>query len=202
MPSRISAVILAAGLSRRMGNEDKLFLPYKGSSIIGHVIDQVGASQVFEVIVVTSPLLKTQVGQLKDHSSRAFTTVINDDFQEGMTTSIQQGVRSCAGESEGWMICLGDMPETSTAEYDYILDQYSIAHSADPKVIAVPYYLEKKGNPIVFSTAYRPGILTNPYREGCKQIVQTHHAHVVKVHMDTDHVLTDIDTKEDYRRLS
>lgn len=201
MPSRVSAVILAAGLSRRMGNDDKLFLPYKGSSIVGHVIDQVGASGVFEVVVVTSPLLKTQVEHLKESSCKAFKIVINDDFQDGMTTSIQRGIRSCADESDGWMICLGDMPETRTAEYDYILDQYSLACPADPKALAVPYYCEKKGNPIVFSTAYRTDILTNPHKEGCKEIVRANHTHVVKVQMDTDHVLTDIDTKEDYYRL-
>ena len=201
MPSHVSAIILAAGLSSRMGDENKLFLPYQGESLLGNVIDRAGSANVSEVIVVTSPLLEEQVERINEHRGRNFKTVINKDFQKGMTTSIQCGVRSSYKESCGWMICLGDMPKIVTAEYDRILDQFIHTNRDDPRAIAVPYFGDEKGNPIIFSSSYKTEILAHCQKEGCREIVKQNEAHVVKVSMDTGNILVDVDTKRDYQRL-
>ncbi len=201
MAEKVSAIVLAAGLSSRMGDENKLFLPYKNSTLLGTVIDNVTASHVFEVIVVTSPEMQRGVEQLSAYLSENIKVVVNEEFRKGMTTSVRCGVRSCNSESHGWMICLGDMPKITTGEYNQILDQYIDLHTSGSYVIVVPSHKGKKGNPVIFSSIYKDEILHHDQMEGCREVVRRNQAHVVELPMDSDHILTDVDTRQDYEDL-
>ena len=99
----LSAIILAGGLSSRMGT-NKLLLPYENHTIIEHIVENVCNAGVEEVIVVTGhEAIKVKT------ALRKFPVkfVHNANYATGITTSIQQGVKSATGN--GYMICLGDM---------------------------------------------------------------------------------------------
>lgn len=196
--AKVSAILLAAGESRRMGAANKLFLEVGGKSMIKTTLDALSESPVAEIIVVSNP---ENDARFDDCIRAKFRIVINPDFQRGMTTSIQKGIKQAAGDADGYMICMSDQPFLSSAEYASLIEGFSAAIPADPFCILVPVYLEEKGNPVVFSSHYREEILTHPNMDGCKEILQKNREHIVRQAMPTNAVLRDIDTPEDYSQV-
>lgn len=202
--AKISAIVLAAGLSSRMEGQQKLFLPYRKRTILEHMVTELLASLVEEIIVVSSPLTHDQIERMSLAclpAGKGITLVSNPDHKQGMTTTIQCGVKSTASDSDGLMICLGDMPRISTAEYDQLIKSFDSSHAEDSKSILLPFHKGQKGNPVIFSSTYLQAILAHQDMEGCRGIVQSNLSHLIKVSMETDHVLVDVDTPRDYSQL-
>ncbi|MEQ8715837.1 MAG: nucleotidyltransferase family protein [Cyclobacteriaceae bacterium] len=202
--ARVSAIVLAAGLSSRMQGRQKLFLPYRNNTILEQVVTELLDSKASEVIIVSSPLTHDQIKAMSfacQPAGKGITLVTNPDHKLGMTTTIQKGVEAASPATDGFMICLGDMPRIITMEYDKLLDRFSEKHRENPKSILLPFYQGQKGNPVIFSSFYREAILTHTDMEGCRGIVQANSAHLTKVEMQNDHVLVDVDTPGDYERL-
>jgi molybdenum cofactor cytidylyltransferase len=197
--AKVSAIVLAAGLSSRMQGQQKLFLPYREHTILEQVISELLASKAAEVIVVSSPLTHDQIEEL---SLSGITLVANPDHKLGMTTTIQKGVQAVSRATNGYMICLGDMPRITTAEYDQMIDAFGSSHITDSKAILLPFYQGQKGNPVLFASSYRQDIMTHQDMEGCRGIVQSNKSDLIKVPMTADHVLVDVDTPDDYNELS
>lgn len=192
----ISAIILAAGESKRMGAENKLLLPFEGRPLIEHIVRTVQASEADEVIVV--------VGHEAEQVQAALAgcgvyIVQNDHYREGMTTSIHTGVFAAAAEAEGFMIYLSDLPLIEAEELNGLIGAFKRALHENPAAIAVPVYQGQRGNPVLFSAPYRSAILNHKGLMGCKGIVKQNPDHVVHIEMPTDHILHDIDTREDYQ---
>ncbi len=207
----VSAIVLGAGLSRRMGSErNKLLLPWQGKALIAHVVAHVLATTVEEVIVVLgyeAELVRDAVGTGHDLSDMVGTGhdlslrfIFNPNFETGMTSSIQQGVKS-AKEGNAFLICLGDMPFIRGEEYQLLLEQFEKKSIADPKCILLPFYEEKKANPILFSAFYKDVILAHTHPEGCRAIVQEYAKHIQVVKMPSATVLQDVDDWEAYLQI-
>ena len=103
--AKVSAIVVAAGTSSRMGDTNKLFLNYQGKTIIQSVIENIIASNPNEVVVVGSELSMERLASFNYGSIRL---VENKDYQRGMTSSIQRGVESSKADADGFMICLGE----------------------------------------------------------------------------------------------
>ena len=194
MNTQITAIILAAGLSRRMGAENKLFLEVNGKPMVEQVIERVLASKAERVVIVTSELSHDRL--LKFRGDRV-EVVQNHRYQEGMTSSIQSGVATVSNAH--YMICLGDQPTITTNTYNLLMGAFRDIEGN--RGIVLPFYEGRKGNPVIFSNSYRDAILTHPEPEGCKELVQANKQHVVKVEVEDAGVLLDIDTREDYGNL-
>ena len=91
----VSAIILAAGLSKRMGNTNKLLLPYKNKTVIATVTENIIAGGIEDIIIVTGFETDKIQDALKGLPVRF---ADNKDYEKGMTTSIQQGVAVAKGE--------------------------------------------------------------------------------------------------------
>lgn len=194
----VSAILLAAGESKRMGEQDKLFLKYKGTWIINHVMQHLWASNQSELVIVMN---NDDNNLLDGQQSAEIKTIVNPDYKKGMTTSIQKGVEAASSQASGYMICLADQPLMQRKEYDDIIDRFELLVRHDPKSIVVPFFDGKKGNPVIFSSVYRAAILAHREMEGCKEIVKTNKEHVYHIAMETDHILRDVDTPEDFEKL-
>lgn len=201
MPTRptVSAIILAAGESRRMGDANKLLMPLRGRPMLAHVIRAVTTASVDEAIVVLGHEADQVLPVLAAYPVR---TVINPDYAEGMTTSIRTGVAATASKTAGFMICLSDLPLIKAGEYTHLANAFREAVAADPQCIVRPVFEGTPGNPVVFAGAYRAALQEHAEREGCKGLVKRHRAHVLDVAMATDHVIRDIDTPEAYAALT
>lgn len=193
----VTAIVLAAGLSKRMGTANKLLLPYKNKTVLATVVANILASGMEEVIIVTGHEAKQIEQSLKDLPVRF---IYNPEYEKGMTTSIQQGVSFASGN--GYMICLSDMVLIEPAEYALLKNTFEQQLKNDKKCICMPRYKNEKGNPVILSSFYKEPILKHQEMEGCKQIVQLNKTHIHWVKTERPHVLQDMDYPEDYKKLN
>lgn len=192
----VSVIVLAAGLSTRMGKQNKLLLPLRSKTMIETTLENIIASSPLEIIVITgheTEKIKPVIDKLP------ITIIYNANYAGGMTTSIQQGIEHATGK--GYMICLGDMYAISAAEYSYLQKQFEEAYQKDEQCICIPMHEGKKGNPVIFSAYYKNDILQHNEMEGCKSIVQANRQHLHEINMKTSAVLQDVDYPHDYEKL-
>ena len=110
----ISAIVLAAGKSARMGAINKMLLPFRNSTVIGTVINELKQSLIDEIIIVENQS-STISGHLDDDPRVKFIT--NLSLDAGLASSIQCGVREASKKASGFLICLGDMPLLNNKDY-------------------------------------------------------------------------------------
>lgn len=192
----LSAVVLAAGSSSRMGTYNKLLLPYKNKPVIAAVVETIINAGIKDVIVVTG----YEADHIKD-ALKSFEVQFahNQHYADGMTSSIQQGI--IAAKGNGYMICLSDMVMITAADYKLLSDAFQKRILLNPQCIIMPRYKNKHGNPVIFSSFYKEPILQNLQPEGCKNIVQLNLEHLYMIKMATPHVLQDFDYPDDYKKL-
>ena len=190
----ISAIILAAGESRRMGVQNKLLLQIDSEVLIRKFVKSVSNSLVDAVLVVVGFEAEKIRAILHD---QAVKFVENPSYKEGMTTSIQSGVKASSNESTGLMICLADMPFAEASDLNRLIQAFNDYQSTESSLIIVPVFQGKRGNPVLFSEVFRDKILTHK-GEGCREIVRQFPHYVKEVSMENDNLLRDIDTPEDY----
>jgi len=191
----ISAIILAAGESRRMGMKNKLLLPISGEVLIRNFVKSVCASNVAEVVVVVGHEAEKIEGVLQGQPVRF---VENLRYMEGMTSSIQTGIQAASAESEGLLICLADQPFIETSDFNRLIHAFTDLFDSESSLIIVPVFKGQRGNPVLFSRQFRDIILQHK-DEGCRDIVLKHPEYVREVEMGNDNVLQDVDTPEDYK---
>ncbi len=191
----VSAVVCAAGMSSRMGGTNKLLLPWTTGSLIEQVVDTVLAAQVIEVIVVVGHEAERVHHAL---GRRAVRMAHNPVWPTGLTSTIQTGVRAAQTHTDGFLICLSDQPLIETRDLDRLIRAF---REAGGKSIVVPVFRGRRGNPVLFPASFRSRILSHEDSSGCKGIIQAAGQGPLEVEMSNDHVVKDIDTREQYQRL-
>ena len=189
-----TVILLAAGQGLRMGGPNKLLLPFRGSTVLETTLKQLCSAEIGPVYVITghqrtmlSPILERFPVQ----------EVFNPGYRSGMTSSIQAGVQA-ADAGKGYMIGLADMPMISTSAYKLLANSFLQFSTANERAILLPRFSGSKGNPVIFSAAYRDDILQHTEPEGCRAIVQANNANIHWLDMSDDGVLRDLDTPDDY----
>ena len=199
----LTAIVLAAGLSRRMGIKNKLLLPFQGKTIVETTIDNLLAAQIGEIIVVVGHESEKVKAVLQNYllpkESGQVRIVENFDYEKGMTTSIQAGIR--AAQNTHYMVCLSDMVLIRPDEYRFLATQFFDFLEHDPQTIVQPTFENQRGNPVIFSNFYKKDILETTDTEGARSVVQKYKNHLKLVEMPTNSVLQDVDFKEDYEQL-
>lgn len=196
--TKVSAIVLAAGLSSRMEGANKLFLPFGSRTIVGEVLHQLQTSDVDELVVVSSELTNKKIQSIISELDIHCKLVINGKYQEGMTTSIQVGLNACNPNADGYMICLGDMPKIDFRIYNKLTFTFKKLYINDLRTVLVPMFRGQKGNPAVFSSYYQEVILNHQEMEGCKDIIKDNTYHLNGLEVNSRSVLLDIDTRQDY----
>ena len=188
----ISGILLAAGLSTRMG-EPKQLLPFGESTIVETVVDSMLGTKFDEVIVVVGHCASQIQKQLAE---RPIKIVFNPDYHEGMLTSAQAGIRALK-ESDAFALMLVDQPFITSALIDRVIDAYI----QTDKGIALPSYHYKRGHPVIFHRQYADDILNlGTESGGVRTLFKRYADDIHYVTVDTDRVLRDIDYRSDYER--
>jgi molybdenum cofactor cytidylyltransferase len=193
---RIAALILAAGQSRRMGTLNKLLIGIDGKPMVRHVADAVAASRARPVVVVT--------GHERDAVARALAgieaeLVVNPDFAQGLSTSVKRGLAALPPDIDGAVVCLGDMPMVRGAEIDRLIDAFN---PLEGRAICVPTRRGKRGNPVLLAKPLFAELAAVTGDVGARDLVAAHPELVAEVEMESDAVLTDIDTPQALARLA
>jgi molybdenum cofactor cytidylyltransferase len=188
----ISGILLAAGLSSRMG-EPKQLLPFGESTIVETVVDSMLGAKFDEVIVVVGHCAAEIRAQL---GTRPVKIVFNPDYREGMLPSAQAGIRSLQG-NDAFALMLVDQPFITSELIDRVVDAYI----QTDKGIALPSYNYKRGHPVIFNQRYADEILAlGTESGGVRTLFKKYGDDIYYVTVDTDRVLRDIDYREDYER--
>ncbi len=187
--ARISAIVLAAGKSERMGRP-KALLPFRGATFLENILTVIAASDVRETVVVLGRHRDEIQGALKLPNA-----VFNPDYEQGMITSMQTGIRAISGGSEGALLLLVDHPSITTPTINVLIERFA------PDRIVVPKYGGRRGHPVLFARTVLDEILDLSPALGANGVVWKDPARVVEVGVDDPGVTFDIDTPEDYSRL-
>ena len=188
-----SAVVLAAGESKRMG-QTKQLLDWEGRTILQQVLENLSRSRVDEVILV----LGHEADRIMEKvDTRKVKVVINRNYKEGMITSIQQGLINLNDKVEAFFIVLADQPGVGPEVYDRLISEFR--RVSPPKSIVLATFRGRRGHPALFSSKYKKETLRIKGDVGFRQVLQEHPEEILTVEMDTDSILQDIDTPEDYR---
>lgn len=190
----ISAIVLAAGRSTRMG-KNKLVLPLDGRPVLGRVLDALKGSKVGEIVVVLGEGAE-EVRRKVDLSGTR--VVVNPRYAEGMSTSVKAGLRSVSPSAAAAVVVLGDQPFLSSALVDSLIDGFL----EEGAPVVVPVRLGRRRNPVLFARSAFPEIMNISGDRGAKAVVEAQGAAALEVKVGQAGTVLDVDTPSDYRRAT
>ena len=188
----IAAVVLAAGLSRRMG-QAKLLMPVGGRAIVRYVVESVLAGGVDLVWVVTGPDVEPIAAAL---SGLEVQIAVNPAPEEGQASSLRAGIAALPASVDAVLIALGDQPSLAPS----IIPALLAARRTTPKLIVAPRYRDGQGNPVLFKREIFPELLRLTGDQGARPIIQKEPARVEWVELDLP-MPPDVDTLDDYEKI-
>jgi molybdenum cofactor cytidylyltransferase len=194
--TRVAAVVLAAGMSRRMGTPTpKQLLRLGGKSLLERTLNNVRGSGVDEIVLVLGASADEVRRQL---ATEGLHVVVNPDFQQGMGTSLRTGLAAVSASMQGALIVLADQPFVRAPTLDQMI-AYRQKHAAQ---ILIPLYRGFRGNPILLDRSVFPELMNLSGDIGCRAIFGSHTESIHKLVVDDVGILLDIDSAEDWERFN
>jgi molybdenum cofactor cytidylyltransferase len=189
----IPAVILAAGMSRRLGRPKQLLM-VGGKPLIRHVAERALAAGCDGVVVVVG------------HRAEAIEAVLlgvpvdfvhNPHYAEGMSTSLRAGVAALPSNADGLVVLLSDQPEVDPAAITAVV----AARRATGAPVVVTRYGDLQSPPVLFGRETFADLLAISGDEGGRSVVQEYQDRLVAVPAAADTPPEDVDTEEAYQAL-
>ena len=188
----ISAILLAAGQSKRIRGENKLLKKYKGKILINHILKSLIKSKANKIIVVLGyESRKIKKIALK---SKKIIFVFNSNYARGISTSIKCGIKKISKKNIGFLITHADMPLVSKT----ILNTLCSALKSKNKEIFVPVYKRKIGNPLAFKYSMIKSLKKIKGDRGAKKLIRSNKSKVQLVKMKSKTILIDFDQLKDF----
>jgi len=194
----ISAIILAAGESKRMGHP-KMLLPWGNDTVLGHVISTFKNAGVDEVLVITGGAREAVESLV---SKRGVRTIYNEEFANGeMLSSIQCGIRAITPppisqkeRGAAVLIGLGDQPQVQERSVWMVCEAFRESKSN----LIVPSYQMRRGHPWLAASPLWDELLKLKPPMSPRDFLNAHQAEIHYVSVDDPGILADLDTPEDY----
>ncbi len=190
---RVTALVLAAGASRRMRGRDKLMEPVAGMPVLRRVVEAALASRADRVLVVLPPDAQARRGAL---AGSAAEIVVAQDAAEGMAASLGAGMRALGEATDAVVILLADMPETEAAGIDRLIAAFdpeerreicrAVAEDGTP------------GHPVLFGRRFFEALAGLSGDRGARDVVTASPEFIADVAMAGRAPLVDLDTPEDW----
>jgi molybdenum cofactor cytidylyltransferase len=201
--STVSAVVLAGGMSRRMGVPKQL-LRIEGKSLLEHTLANVRASAVHEIILV----LGFAADEIeKEISPLGLKITRNESYQQGMGTSLRTGLAAVDPQSTAALIILADQPFVRPATLDRLIEfhesfkrETAKPESARPQIV-IPTYRGFRGNPVLLDRTVFPEVRGLSGDVGCRAIFGDHTEGIYRFPVDDAGILLDIDSPEDLEKI-
>tara|TARA_B100001123_G_C15027405_1_gene914006 strand:- start:167 stop:739 length:573 start_codon:yes stop_codon:yes gene_type:complete len=189
----ISAILLAAGQSKRMNGENKLTKEIQGVPLIKLTVKNILASSINELIIVFGHQKKI-IEKLIDKNEK-IKFVFNKNFESGMASSIKTGLNNLSEKTEAFFICLGDMPMVRPDIYNQLIK------SKDNKKIIVPTYKGQQGNPVLFDKSMKEKILGITGDVGAKKILELNKDKLLNLEINDQSIVKGFNTQGDFSSL-
>ena len=186
----VSALVLAAGRSTRMGPVNKLLVPVGagGRAMVRAVVEQLEGSSVRPIVVVTGHEAERVGEALAGTRARL---VHNPAYREGLSGSIRAGLAALPESAGAAIICLGDMPLVASRHVDKLVAAFD---PDEGREICVPVFEGKRGNPVLFARRFFEEVAAIRGDVGARHLIGEYEEHVCEVAMDDRAVLVDVDS--------
>jgi CTP:molybdopterin cytidylyltransferase MocA len=186
----ISAVLLAAGLSRRMG-QPKQLLPLGNKTVIRHCLDNLVAAGIKNVVVVVGRGGSEILDSMKDLPVQI---VFNENPESEMAESVRIGLSALTQSSSGVLVHLSDHPLVSSGTLKSIVQ----CHLETPDKIIIPQYKGKRGHPSLFPKPVIDEVFNGL---NLRDIITRDSSRIRILSVDDEGVILDMDTREDYEKI-
>lgn len=191
--SRISAVVLAAGLSSRMGRFKPL-LDLGGAPAIRRTVEALQLGGIEDVRVVLGYSADRVAPLVRELGA---TVLLNRSYALGMFSSIQTGVHSLARGASGFLLLPADIPLLRATTVRRLVQ----AAGKEEAPVYYPTFLGRRGHPPLISAALVPEILASEPLGNLRAILEDRSDHAVDVPCADEAILMDMDREEDYERM-
>ena len=196
--AKISAIVLGAGRSSRMGSSNKLLAEVDGLPLIAHALKAACGSEVSETVLVTGHMADEVCRAAADYTVRV---AHNPDFAEGMATSIRTGLNALSPDADAVLILLGDMPGITSGTLDTMI----AAYRSRPEIAIVAASADgKRGNPVLWDRSFFTALGQLEGDTGARHIIAANRHRLCEIEIGAG-ARVDLDTPdalEAYRRKS
>ena len=186
------AIILAAGESKRMGSP-KMLLDFKSGTMIEKVIANVKDSKVSNIMVVLGAYKEAIIDQIGKLTVKF---CYNDNYMEGMLSSVQCGFRNIPSDCKAVLVFQGDQPLITPSVINTVIEAWLMSG----KGIIIPVFMSKRGHPILIDRKYSDEIEKLDACKGLRSLAYRFSDDVLEVKTDESGILRDFDTYEQYRK--
>ncbi len=189
--TQITGVILAAGQSRRMG-EDKLLKNLNGEPLLARIIREVTTSQLDEVITI----LSKQNLELKHELAAKTRVLINPNAHQGLGNSLAFAVQNLTPKTEAVMVILADLAMLESHHINTLIAAHNggITRACGPN--------GQSGHPVIFDRRYFEELSQLSGDEGAKSLIRRHATAIQDVRFESEAPNFDLDTPEDWARFT
>ena len=189
----ITGILLAAGQSKRLKNENKLLKKFKNKPLIHHVLKSVQKSKMKKIIIVLGHQFKETKKIIKNN--KKFIFVINKKYKQGVSSSIKKGLEKINKQDKGFIILQSDMPFVKTSDinkiYNSIIRKKYLVHALK--------YKNRIGNPIGFDISILNKIKKIKGNIGAKYMVKRLKNSTNYIKVSSEKVFKDFDKASDFR---
>lgn len=185
----LGAIVLAAGFSKRMGDENKLLKRFKDRPLISHVVERttdLGLRQVFVIVGHD----EDKIRPLMPHG---VILISHPQAADGMGSSIAKGALALDPSLRGVFILLGDMPFIMRADYEKLAETL---YSAKDNAICIPICEGQRGHPVLFGQAHFSALRKLKGDRGARNVLSRSNAEIFEVPVGHSGVLIDLDTPQ------
>ena len=188
----ITAILLAAGQSKRLVNQNKLIKNYKRKPLINHAVQSIIKSKIEKLIIVLGfEYLKVKK---KVNKNKKIQFVINHNYKKGISSSIKCGLKKISNKNDGFIIVQADMPKISKN----IFNKLHTEIKTNKKEIFVPIKNNKIGNPIGFKLSMINQLKKISGDRGAKFIIKRNRPKIKYIRTKSLGIFKDIDLIKDF----
>ena len=188
---KIVLAVLAAGASRRFGDNDKLLAHWRGRPLLSHTLDVFRNASFSRRLVVLRPNAPAAAGLCRE---AGFDVLENGAANTGVASSIALAAEHC-GDAEGLMIALGDMPLIRPDTVNAVIAAFDCAR---PNAIVAPTYDNRRGHPVLFSTAHAAALSALTGDRGAGRLIDDQTDAFLRIPVNDPEILTDFDRPDDF----
>jgi len=197
-PQRVAGVLLAAGESRRMGDQNKLLVNFHGEPMIRRIARAMTESRLDDNLVILGHDAEAVAAALEGLDLRL---VVNPDYTKGQSQSLRCGVENIDRTiTTDMMVLLGDMPYVTASVIDTLLAHHALAENRSSR-ITLPMVNGRRGNPVIWGQSFFEELQEQKGDVGARGLFESHPAALNPLTLDDALILEDADTPQALKAL-
>jgi molybdenum cofactor cytidylyltransferase len=190
----VAAILLAAGLSRRMGDVNKLLIDIEGEPLVRRAAKAylAAGSQVHVVLGHEAKRVEAALADLP------VTFIENLDYADGQPSSVRVGLESLPRAVELVLVALADQAALTTEDIAGLIGAFA---RSDRNYILIPFFRGERGNPVAFPARLIGEGRARGVEVASRGFIDSHPELVARYEAPNDHFVIDIDTPDDLTRF-